>query len=44
MDASQPWYPEIVHSGANTSFAYFYVPKVRESSETLPNIILVLME
>jgi hypothetical protein len=30
MDASQPLYPEIVHSDANTSFAYFYVPKVSE--------------
>jgi hypothetical protein len=30
MDASQLWYPEIVHSGANTSFASFYMPRVSE--------------
>jgi hypothetical protein len=30
MDASQLWYPEIVHSGSNKSFASFYVLKVSE--------------
>jgi hypothetical protein len=30
MDTSQGWYPEVVHSGANTSFASFYMSKVRE--------------
>jgi hypothetical protein len=30
MDASLLWYPEIVHSGANTSFAAFYMTKVSE--------------
>jgi hypothetical protein len=30
MDASQLWYTETVHSGTNTSFASFYVPKVSE--------------
>jgi hypothetical protein len=30
MDASQIWYHEIVHSGANTSVASFYMPKVSE--------------
>jgi hypothetical protein len=30
MEVSQLWYPEIVHSGANRSFASFYMPKVSE--------------
>jgi hypothetical protein len=30
MDAWQVWYPEIEHSGTNTIFASFYVPKVSE--------------
>jgi hypothetical protein len=30
MDVSQLWYTEIVHSGADTSFASFYMPKVCE--------------
>jgi hypothetical protein len=30
MHALQVWFPEIVRSGANTSFAFFYVPKVSE--------------
>jgi hypothetical protein len=37
MDASQVWYPEIVHSGANTSFASFYMSKVREMLWNTPN-------
>jgi hypothetical protein len=44
MDASQLWYPEIVQFGRNTSFASFYVLKVRKSSETLANIILGPMD
>jgi hypothetical protein len=28
MDASQLWYPEIVHSGSNTSFASFTYPRL----------------
>jgi hypothetical protein len=30
MDASQPWYLKIVHSGRKTSFVSFYVPKDSE--------------
>jgi hypothetical protein len=29
-DASQHWYPEIVHLASNTSFAFIYVPKLSE--------------
>jgi hypothetical protein len=36
MDASQLWYPKIVHSGANTSFASFYVLKVSEMLQNTP--------
>jgi hypothetical protein len=36
MDASQVWYPEIVHSGKNTSFASFYVLKVSEIIRNTP--------
>jgi Icc-related predicted phosphoesterase len=37
MDDSKLWYPEIVHSGANTSFASFYMPKVNEMLRNTPN-------
>jgi hypothetical protein len=30
MNASQHWYPEIVHSGPKYKFCIFYVPKVSE--------------
>jgi hypothetical protein len=30
MDASQLWYPEIVHSGPKHEFFIFDVPRVRE--------------
>jgi hypothetical protein len=30
MDASQLWYPEIVHSGPKYEFCTFYASKVRE--------------
>jgi hypothetical protein len=36
MDASKLWYPEIVHSGANTSFASFFVLKVSEMLSNTP--------
>jgi hypothetical protein len=36
MDASQLWYPEIVHSGPNTSFASFYLSKVSEILRNTP--------
>jgi hypothetical protein len=44
MDASQLWYPEIVHSGSNTSFASFMCPRLAKCQETLPNIILGPMD
>jgi hypothetical protein len=34
------WYPEIVHSGSNTSFASFTYRRLEKCSETLPKIIL----
>jgi hypothetical protein len=36
MDALQLWYPEIVHSGANISFASFYMPKVSKMLWNIP--------
>jgi hypothetical protein len=36
MDDSQLWYPEIVHSGANISFASFYMLKVSEMLRNNP--------
>jgi hypothetical protein len=30
MDASQLWYPEIVHSGPKRKFSYFYMHKICE--------------
>jgi hypothetical protein len=36
MDASQLWYPEIVHSGPKTSFASVKVPKVSEMPRNTP--------
>jgi hypothetical protein len=44
MDASQLWYPEIVHSGWNTSFASFTCPRLAKCHETLQNIILGPMD
>jgi hypothetical protein len=44
MDASQLWYPEIVHSGSNRSFASCSCRRIVKSSETLTNIILGLMD
>jgi hypothetical protein len=40
MDASQHWYPEIVHSGSNASVASFTNRMLAKCSEILPNIIL----
>jgi hypothetical protein len=39
MYDSELWHPEIVHSGPKDEFFIFYVPKVSEMLETLPNII-----
>jgi hypothetical protein len=44
MDASQLWYPEIVHSDANTGFSSFYVQKVSEMLWNTPKHLLVPME
>jgi hypothetical protein len=44
MDASQLWYPKIVHSGSNRSFASCSCRRLVKSSETLTNIILGPMD
>jgi hypothetical protein len=44
MDALKLQYAKIVHSGPKHKFCIFYVLKVSEYSETLPNIILGPME
>jgi hypothetical protein len=44
MDASLLWYPERVHLGPKHKFSTYYMAKVSEVSETLPNIILGPME
>jgi hypothetical protein len=44
MDASQLWYPEIVHSGPNSSFGSCTCRRFVKSSETLTNIILGPMD
>jgi hypothetical protein len=36
MDASQLWYPEIVHSGLKYEFCTFYVPNVGEMLRNTP--------
>jgi hypothetical protein len=36
MDASQHWYPEIVQSGSNTSYASYTYRRLAKCSETLP--------
>jgi hypothetical protein len=36
MDASQLWYPEIVHSDPKDEFCTFYVSKVREMLRNTP--------
>jgi hypothetical protein len=44
MDALQLWYPEIVHSGSNKSFAYFTCRRLAKCFETLANISLGPMD
>jgi hypothetical protein len=44
MDASQLWYPEIVHSVPKYELCIFTCRRLAKCSETLPNIILGPME